>query len=125
MTAICRDNYSFHCDNLKCIKISSQCNGVNDCGDGSDERGCDSKNPEDYYDTGLLTIVTTSLTVPAIIAIAILPCIIPVAIAITFCVCAFNKNCPLYKSRHRYQPNDIREIIADVHCDDHHEFEAR
>ena len=131
MIAICRNSYSFHCNNLKCIQKSFQCNGVNDCGDGSDERDCDSNN-SDYYDPGhkqtFLTIITTSLTVPAIIAMAVLPCIIPIAIAITFCVCAFNKNCPLYKSRHQHQPSDIREIIADVPadelCDANNEFEA-
>lgn len=132
MIAICR-GYSFHCDNLRCIYKSSHCNGVNDCGDGSDERDCDSKN-SDYDDLGhkqtLLTVVTTSLSVPAIIAIALFPCLIPAIIAVILCVCAFNKKCPLYKSRHHHQPV-IREITADVSADTYYdqcaasnEFEA-
>lgn len=116
MIAICR-GYSFHCDNMRCIGWSSRCNGDNDCGDGTDERDCD-QGARDYLDKqSLLAIVTASLSVPAIIAIALLPCIIPVTIAVTFCVCAFNKKCPLYKYRHRHQ-SAIREIVADIQADD-------
>lgn len=31
---------NFHCDNGLCVSNSSMCNGVNECGDGSDEKGC-------------------------------------------------------------------------------------
>ena len=33
---ICRGE-SFHCDNKRCIERSLHCNGIDECGDGSDE----------------------------------------------------------------------------------------
>jgi len=34
----------FSCDNKRCIRKGSACNGVDDCGDYSDERNCSKLN---------------------------------------------------------------------------------
>ncbi|CAJ0944551.1 unnamed protein product, partial [Mesorhabditis belari] len=39
-TALCPAPAEWHCDNSRCIKASLRCDGVDHCGDGSDE-GCD------------------------------------------------------------------------------------
>ena len=36
-------NGTFLCDNQKCIYETWTCDKTNDCGDNSDEQGCDSK----------------------------------------------------------------------------------
>ncbi|RCN44061.1 Low-density lipoprotein receptor domain class A, partial [Ancylostoma caninum] len=37
-TALCPGAGEFHCDNARCIKATLRCDGVNHCGDGSDEQ---------------------------------------------------------------------------------------
>ncbi|KII60934.1 Vacuolar protein sorting/targeting protein 10 [Thelohanellus kitauei] len=39
----------FPCKNSKCLINNVQCNGVDDCGDGSDEIGCTHKCPKDNH----------------------------------------------------------------------------
>ncbi|XGW21694.1 hypothetical protein V3C99_004566 [Haemonchus contortus] len=36
-TALCPGIGEFHCDNARCMKASLRCDGINHCGDGSDE----------------------------------------------------------------------------------------
>ncbi|CAI8021013.1 Low-density lipoprotein receptor-related protein 4, partial [Geodia barretti] len=38
--AACYLAYEFTCDNDLCVAESSQCDGVDDCGDNSDEENC-------------------------------------------------------------------------------------
>eukprot|EP00731_Ephydatia_muelleri_P017359 Em0010g457a len=38
----CSCDNKFQCNNQRCIDNSKRCNSLNDCGDGSDEFGCDS-----------------------------------------------------------------------------------
>lgn len=42
----CSQPEQFQCNNLKCIHDWQRCNGVNDCGDDSDEDLDDCKNTE-------------------------------------------------------------------------------
>ncbi|KII65641.1 Low-density lipoprotein receptor-related protein 5 [Thelohanellus kitauei] len=42
----------FPCKNSKCLINNVQCNGVDDCGDGSDEIGCKHKCPKDKHMCG-------------------------------------------------------------------------
>ena len=38
----CDSNHEFQCVNIqRCIKKSWKCDGINDCGDNSDEFGCE------------------------------------------------------------------------------------
>ena len=110
VAAVCRGTGTFHCNNSKCISVISHCNGVNDCGDGSDE-SCAAR------DNDLSKILDGSIG--AIIAITIItilfPCCIVTTIVVIVCVCACNKKCPLYKATHahRRQPQ-VGVIIANV-----------
>lgn len=37
---LCSGVASFQCDNAKCVSTHRECDGRDDCGDGSDETGC-------------------------------------------------------------------------------------
>ncbi|VDK84683.1 unnamed protein product, partial [Cylicostephanus goldi] len=37
-TALCPGAGEYHCDNARCVKSTLRCDGVNHCGDGSDEQ---------------------------------------------------------------------------------------
>ncbi|KAK6728391.1 hypothetical protein RB195_005812 [Necator americanus] len=59
-TALCPGAGEFHCDNARCIKGTLRCDGVNHCGDGSDEQ-CqrpisDFKQPDSDV-SGLIALV--------------------------------------------------------------------
>lgn len=41
------NSYEFTCDNGDCTDKHNECNGVRDCGDGSDERNCPSRRCND------------------------------------------------------------------------------
>lgn len=36
----CSSSWNFHCRNGRCVQMWDVCDGINDCGDGSDEEGC-------------------------------------------------------------------------------------
>lgn len=56
-TGICQD-WMFKCSNEKCIPYWWKCDGVNDCGDSTDEKGCGDS------DTGTVIITTTTTPKP-------------------------------------------------------------
>ena len=44
----CSD-FPYECDNALCIRYSSKCDGYNDCGDNTDEIGCDGSGSSGMY----------------------------------------------------------------------------
>ena len=46
--SVCPDN-SFVCENANCIPIFWECDGIDDCGDYSDEDHCSSGEAKQYY----------------------------------------------------------------------------
>ena len=107
MVAICRGTDTFHCNNSRCVSVTSHCNGVNDCGDGSDEELCGARG------NNIIGIV--GVIIAATVIIILLPCCIITTIVVTVivCVCACNKKCPLYKATHRRQPQ-VGVLISNV-----------
>ena len=115
MVAICRGIGIFHCNNSRCVSVTSHCNGVNDCGDGSDEELCGARDNDynniinyDYLNDGIVGVI-----IAATVIIILLPCCIVTTIVVVVCVCACNKKCPLYKATHHRQPQ-VGVIISNV-----------
>lgn len=96
-TDICR-GVSFHCNNRRCVSKNSRCNEIDNCGDGSDEpSSCsDNDNLYDYDDDGLIGKIVGG-TVGGTIGLIVLPFIIIIIVVVIISVCAFKKNCPVYK----------------------------
>ena len=116
---LCRGYGNFHCSNKKCISKSSKCDGVDDCGDGSDEFQCPAT--DDIY--GDLNLgATIGGIYGGIAAAVILPIVIFVTVVVVIFVCACCKKCPLYKAMHRRQPLPVGVVVPndamDRDCDE-------
>ena len=113
---ICRGE-SFHCDNKRCIERSLHCNGIDECGDGSDEPpSCPGTiSLPDINDilknTNLGNIYGSLFGYAAGIIILIFGII--TAIGAVIIVCACKKSCPLYKWRKRRQEPPVGVIVAE------------
>lgn len=113
---ICRGE-SFHCKNRRCIERSLHCNGINECGDGSDEPRTCSGSIIDYNEIlknaniNLGNIYGELFGYAAGIIILIFGII--TAIVATIVVCACKKSCPLYKWRKRRQEPPVGVIVAE------------
>ena len=112
VVALCRGTGNFHCNNSRCISEISFCNGVNDCGDGSDEI-CAGGNGNDNVDNHLSIDGIVGATIAVTVIIILLPCCIVTTIVVIVCVCACNKKCPLYKATHQRQPQ-VGVIITNI-----------
>ncbi|XP_077866218.1 membrane frizzled-related protein-like [Saccoglossus kowalevskii] len=62
----CTGDGDWQCGNYECIRVSEQCNNVNDCGDMSDELACDSHNKSGKKT--VLIAVTVSIIVFVLLA---------------------------------------------------------
>ena len=72
----CRST-EFSCDNKRCIRIGSTCNGVDDCGDYSDERNCSKLNyliPRLNHSVQILQVVIAYFIICSSIFISKAPC---------------------------------------------------
>ena len=106
---ICRGE-SFHCDNQRCINRSLHCNGIDECGDDSDELWtCPGIiNYNNTFNTGSIYgllfgyVAGTIILIFGIIA----------AIGATIIVCGSKRSCPLYKWRKRQQEPPIGVIVV-------------
>ena len=87
----CKDN-NFLCNNGKCILWIFTCNNINNCGDNSDESGCDSSNAfiGKFFGGFFGSIIGVLLLITGII----------IAVLLT-CVYMYKKKCLLYKQRRR------------------------
>jgi hypothetical protein len=116
-TEVCRGE-SFRCDNNWCIPRSLYCNGIDECGDGSDEPSSCPKT------TGYLPDVNNllkNLNIRNIYGslfgyaagIIILLFGIVTAIGAVVVVCACKRSCPLYKWRKRREEPPVGVIVAE------------
>ena len=118
---ICRGD-SFHCKNKQCIARSLHCNGIEECGDGSDEPwSCPgSINVNDILKNANIGNIYGSLFgYAAGVIILIFGIITTIGATVTICAC--KKSCPLYKWRKRREEPPVGVILAepnDLYQDD-------
>lgn len=102
-TVACKGS-SFLCKNGRCISFMFTCNNVNNCGDNSDENSC--PTVPDIIDNSS-TFIGKSIGgfiggVAGILFLIITLIVVTLVITLGICVC--NKNCPIYKWRHKQRP---------------------
>ena len=95
----CKD-FSFLCNNGKCIAHALVCNQVNNCGDNSDEPLSCFKLP----DTGTSTDIIGKFFGGIFGGVAGFIVLLVAIIVIIIVTCVCNKRCPLYKRRQRERP---------------------
>ena len=129
---VCRGD-SFHCDNKRCISMQSYCNGINECGDGSDEPdSCPKTGYPDLIPSDINNIVSADVIPSSVtktvksfygilfgsvagIILLLIGILLLVVVVVVVCVC--NKNCPVYKWRNRRHYPPVGVIVADTNME--------